>query len=651
MKQFLLLIMIFIGFQSSLKSQNFNNDYGKIGVADQEFNSYAKDKNAEAVVISDAGTSYFDRTSDYFELIYERTTRLKVLKEAGIKWASIEIPYYREGEIFEDVYDIEACTYNFENGYWSRTSLDIKNCQEEKVNEYWNLKKFAMPNVKEGSIIEYRYKVRSQFFFNMRDWEFQWKIPVISSKYVTKMIPFFQYTWLLQGAAKFDSQKSYEDPGFERQFGYTKFHDMIYEYAMKDIPAFKDEEFIASADNYIIKLNFQLSKIFDYQGGSFNVLTTWPDLVKDLIKHEDFGGYLRKAEGLASKLFDLNSLSVLPEQQKFDTILNYVKSNYKWNGINGKYASKSPKAFMKDRLGNDADINLFTVGLLNAVGVKSYPVILSTRNNGKIKYDYPFSHFFNYVVITTEIDGKIILADATATLSPNNRIPQKCVNDKGLVIRKDRLDWVGLRTPYLSTSKKIIALDLSDTVQHATVKSYFTEYFALDNRTDYGINTRLIKKNLLDKGYALVDSSIVVKNQTDIKEPYILNFSVTGNPEKVNDKIYVSPFLHEVISENPLKQPTRNYPVDMIYPKKMSFFSEISIPQGYKVDFIPLNDKIKNDQFEMDYLTSVTDSKIDIYLIYYFKIPVYDASEYAKLKYYYNEIINKGSEKIVFVRK
>jgi len=53
----------------------------------------------------------------------------------------------------------------------------------------------------------------------------------------------------------------------------------------------------------------------------------------------------------------------------------------------------------------------------------------------------------------------------------------------------------------------------------------------------------------------------------------------------------------------------------------------------------------------MDYLTSVTDSKIDIYLIYYFKIPVYDASEYAKLKYYYNEIINKGSEKIVFVRK
>jgi len=651
MKKFLLLIMMLFSLQSFLKAQGFNNEYGKIGKADLELNSYEKDKNAEAVVISDVGTSYFERTSDSFELIYERTTRLKVLKEAGIKWASIEIPYYREGEIFEDVYDIEACAYNFENGNISRTILDVKNSQEEKVNEYWNLKKFAMPNVKEGSVIEYRYKVRSQLFFNMRNWEFQWKIPVISSKYITKMIPFFQYTWLLQGATKFDSQKSYEDPGFERQFGYTKFHDVIYEYAMKDIPAFKDEEFIASSDDYIIKLNFQLSKTFDYRGGSYNVLTTWPEMVKNLIKNEDFGGYSRKAEGLASKLFNLKSLSTLPEQQKFDTILNYVKSNYNWNGMNGKFASKSPKAFMKDRLGNDADINLFTVGLLNAVGIKSYPVIISTRNNGKIKYDYPFSHFFNYVVITTEIDGKIVLSDATSTLSPNNRIPQKCMNDKGLVICKDRVDWVGLRTPYLSSNKEIIKIDMSDTIQQAAIKSYSTEYFALDHRTDDGINTRLIKKNLLEKGYALVDSSIVVKNQTEIKEPYILNYNVTLQPEKVNDKIYVSPFLHEVISENPLKQPSRNYPLDMIYPRKMSYFAEINIPEGYKIDFFPISDKIKNDQFEMDYYTSVTDTKINVFLIYYFKNPIYEAGEYAKLKFYYNEIINKGSEKIVFVRK
>jgi len=118
----------------------------------------------------------------------------------------------------------------------------------------------------------------------------------------------------------------------------------------------------------------------------------------------------------------------------------------------------------------------------------------------------------------------------------------------------------------------------------------------------------------------------------------------------VNNKIYVSPFLREGITENPLKQPTRNYPVDMIYPKKTSYFAEINIPDGFKVDYLPVNDKINNDQFEFDYTTMVTDKKISVSMVYYFKLPVYEAPEYDKLKYYFNEIINKGSEKIVFVK-
>jgi hypothetical protein len=88
----------------------------------------------------------------------------------------------------------------------------------------------------------------------------------------------------------------------------------------------------------------------------------------------------------------------------------------------------------------------------------------------------------------------------------------------------------------------------------------------------------------------------------------------------------------------------------MIYPHKTSAFSEITIPDGYKVDFLPANDKINNDQFEFDYTTAENDKKISVSMIYYFKEPVYDASEYSKIKYYFNEIVNKGSEKIVFVK-
>jgi hypothetical protein len=35
---------------------------------------------------------------------------------------------------------------------------------------------------------------------------------------------------------------------------------------------------------------------------------------------------------------------------------------------------------------------------------------------------------------------------------------------------------------------------------------------------------------------------------------------------------------------------------------------------------------------------------------YYFKLPVYKAVDYDKIKYYFNEIIKKGNEKISFVK-
>ena len=651
MKQFLFFVLSLFSISMVMQAQNFNNEYGNVGKEDISYSNCPSDKSAEAVVIYDIGQSYFTRNDNSFDIIYERTTRIKVLKEAGIGYANVEIPFYGEGEIYEDVSDIEACTYNFENGIFTRTKLDLKTCQNEKVNKYWNQKKFALPNVKVGSIIEYHYRINSQYIFKLRNWNFQWKIPVIYSKYTTKMIPFYQYTWLLQGANKFESQKSYIDPGMERQFGNVKFQDMVYEYVMKDLPAFKDEEFITSEDDNIIKLNFQLSKVINQDGVVQNVISTWPEMIKDLLKDEDFGGYIRKSEGLASKIFDLKSFTLLPAQQKFDSILNYVKANYNWNKSNYKMSSKSVKAFMKDKSGNNADINLFAVGLLNAAGVKACPVILSTRDNGKIKLDYPFSHFFNYVAIIADVDGKKILSDATSALSSNDRIPEKCINDKGLIIQKDKVEWVGLQTTIPSKTQKTLRMNLTDSTNNVSVQISATEYSGLDYRNDFAANTRTIKKHLLDKGYIVNDSSIVVKNQTSIQDPYILKYIIEDHPEKVNDKIYVSPFLHEVLAENPLKQSVRTYPIDMIYPKRSAFYAEITIPEGYKVDFLPANDKIKNEMFELEYSTLVHDQKINVFLIYYFKIPVYDATEYSKMKYYFNEIVNKASEKIVFVKK
>ena len=85
---------------------------------------------------------------------------------------------------------------------------------------------------------------------------------------------------------------------------------------MNDVPAFRDDDFISSKNDYIFKLDFQLSKIHNFDGTNTNIITTWEKLIKELLKHQDFGKYISKSEKAASKLFDIDGLSQKSENEK-----------------------------------------------------------------------------------------------------------------------------------------------------------------------------------------------------------------------------------------------------------------------------------------------------------------------------------------------
>ena len=174
-----------------------------------------------------------------------------------------------------------------------------------------------------------------------------------------------------------------------------------------------------------------------------------------------------------------------------------------------------------------------------------------------------------------------------------------------------------------------------------------TEYDALYYRNNYGRNEKKIVELLTEYSYNVTDSSVITENHTNVKEPYIIKFSVRNDADKVNDKIYIPPFLNEPITDNPINQKTRTYPIDIIYPIKRVYNSTIIIPEGYHVNFLPKEYKIKNNLFELDYSVKSDEKKINVSFYYYFKNPIYSAKDYSKINFYFMEIIKKGNEKLV----
>ncbi|MDX8340578.1 DUF3857 domain-containing protein [Draconibacterium sp. IB214405] len=642
-----LLISLFTVFCFYLaNAQDFSFEYGQVSNADIELKEYDKDKTAEAVVIYDKGSSYFVQSSNGFDLIFERSKRIKILTEAGIDYAEIEIPFYREGSIFEKIVELEAITHNFENGKLTRTLLTSDSWNDEIYNDYWMVRKFAMPNVKAGSIIEFKYKISSQYLFNLRDWEFQSRIPTIYSEYKAAMIPFYEYIYLAQRTGSSMATENYVDRKYTHEFAGTTYNDLVNKFSMKDIPAFDSEDYITSINDYIIKIDFQLAKVNYPNGAVKDVMSTWPKLIQEYSDHNDFGKYVKKCEKAASKIIDLNALKGKTATEKFDEIVSYVKNNFSWNEYNGKYASKSANDIVKDKFGNAADLNLLTIGLLRAAGIEATPVLISTRENGKVSDNYPFAHYFNYVVILASVDGKMILSDATDLNVANNRIPSRCINDQGLLVDPDRdVKWIGLQCKFPSISTFDFNIDLSQETSNVKVRSLASEYKAFRLKSIIGDNVDKLNEYLEEDDYK-IDRADFSKVSNKDKE-FRYEYDLTVTPETINEKLYIKPFLNKALSDNPLNQPTRSYPIDMTYPTKNILTSTIIIPEGYELDYQPENYKINNNLFELNYTVEPVENTVRVTLVTDFKESVYEAKDYSKIKFYFNEIVKRGNEKIV----
>lgn len=658
MKILLLTLSLLTGVQAL--SQKKEIEFGKVTNQELEMTGYDKDEEAKAVVLYDKGKSIFFDTEKGYDIRFTRHKRIKIFDKSESQHAEVSIPYFVDGYgKTEIVKSIEAITHNYENGRLVQKKLDPSTVYEEQINERWFNKKFVFPDVQNGSVLEFRYVLETPFHFNLPDWTFQDKIPTMYSEYEASMIPFYEYVFRVQGISKFDHQTSIVSK-VDRTWGNVakvygsnvgrgvEFQDYVHTYVLKDIPAFKDESYISSLNDYIIKMDFQLAKFHSPTGNTSEIISTWPELNEALLKHDDFGKYLKKSSRQAKKILkeELN-LSGLEETDKAVKIIEYVKSNFEWNGNNSKYASRSVNEFLKERVGNAADINLFLVALLQEAGIEAEPVILSSRNNGKLHMAYPFDHYTNYVIALVKTPTSF-LADATEDLLPFNMLPPRCFNETGLVVTgADEPQWIKLEYNRPSMEKQVITLTLDsltlDTETMVSVQS--TEYDSYLNRSKFGDDTLKIKEYFTEK---IGDIEIVRTQGYDNKSSsYSMNFKGKSETEKINKNIVVKPFLNLPISTNHLKQKVRSYPVDFVYPWEEQFESILRLPEGYVVPVLPRPYKLDNELAEINLDYSYSDGTVVAKGNYKFKKPVYAANEYSRVKYYLDEIVKHFNQPVV----
>jgi hypothetical protein len=592
--------------------------YGKVDQADLDMKVYSPDSSASAVLLCNYG--YFD--SNNMQFVHQM--RIKILKEEGKIRGNFSVPAAEKT-------NVKGQTVNIENGVPVITKLNKDGIFIERVTKDVYQARVAMPNVKVGSVldIEFYYQGLPSF------WAFQDTYPVRWSELILEQSTYFS---------------------FRKNFiGYTALSEGSADrWVAKNVPAFKTEPYINNYENYLTRFNIELSSIHIPGYLYKDYATTWEAVAKTLRESDDFGGRLSSINFFLSGLEkEIKEKTTVPEermQKAYDAI-----QKIKWNNEATIWSSNTGLSYaLSKKIGNVSDINLTLVLLLRKLGIEANPVVLSTRKNGILP---PFSvslDKLNYVIASVEIGDKTYLLDATEENLPLGMLPERAINGKGLVIKKESHDWIELNPTKKDKCVSMLNLKLNPdgTMKGELSKSYF-DYGALEKRISYK------KYNSQDEYLKAEESKhlgLSIENytiegldsiQNTLKES--MSIILKNKVTKANNQLFINPIIFDKYLENPFKAEERVYPVDFVTPIENVQMFYLELPEGYSIDQLPKNIKMSLPEntasFQM--LSTVNENVVQVVFKLSINKPVFYQPEYGYLKAFFDELVKKQSEMLI----
>jgi transglutaminase-like putative cysteine protease len=659
-------LVVGLFFLSSFAQESPYAKFGKITAQTLQTKVYAIDSAANAVVLSDIGEAAIEGNSKgWFSATTTRHRVIHILNKAGYSYADVEILLYTNGTDEEKLEEVKAVTYNLENGKVVETKLERSNIFTEKRDKNHIVKKFTMPNVKEGSIVEMQYKVASDFIHSIDPWVFQGSAPRLWSEFRFSVPQFFSYTFISHGYIKpiINEKKDRTEQFVVRDAGGTsatetyRFSSGVtdYRWVMKDVPELKPESFTSTLENHIAKLEFQLVSQNDpLRPRSFR--NSWTSLTKELLEAEYFGADLKSGNGWLDDEMKVILAGAKTNEEKARRIFQFVRDGFSCTNHARYTAEQSIKSVFKSRKGTVSEINLLLTAMLRHAGLKADPVLLSQSDRGYVYDMYPMMSRFNYVISRAEIDGRPVFLDGTHNGLGFGRLLPSCYNGHARVINEEA-------TPlYLVADslkeRKVTALFLTAGTNNlwAGTMNYnpgYYESYVLRNKIKEKGKEEFLKGIQKELGGDFNIANIRVDSLTNYDVPIGISYELEYNPEKA-DILYVNPMFGEGYKKNPFKSAERQYPVEMPYTMDETFVLTMEVPAGYVVDELPKQVLAKYDEDGtsfFEYRIQQSGSTISLRSRIKLARAYYDPEEYAGLREFFNMVVKKHNEQIVFKKK
>jgi hypothetical protein len=647
MKKGLLISPFFLLFLLPLFAQKKLPAPGAITQEELQQKNCSFEPDAPALKLFEEEETEFELyTNGDTRLKTEYRTRIKIFNEAGYKYATVRIPYVTKKSLAK-IKELTAYIYSVDlSGKVIIQKLGKEDFFRENVIGSLGFINFSFPNLKPGSVVEYSYTRIEQNVYQIPSWQIQDDIPIAYSSFIV-ITP--QTSLLRNKLFGSDSVNILSLRKKNSQLRYASWYK-------ENIPSFRPEPYMTSkADNQMRMIFFHFPITNSMISTITNPLLVWSFVGEYMLNSASFGGQIKKQiPGTETIVDSAKKLSSVPEKIKY--VYNAVKKRFTGRREQSGEIDDLPDAW-KEQSGTSGEINLILLNLLTRLKITSYPLMISTRDNGMVDKNFPSFGQLNGIVAVAMIDSfKYYLLDACLENQPVNCPPYNILNREALLMKPGNIDWflISDERPLFKQSINIIC-DINDegfAEGEASVQYYnYAKQKALD--------TSEKKRTMSDEEFLnkkRIGVNILSSNKTkteDEDDPLYETIIFKYEPQQTNNFFFYKPSFMFPPPENPFIADKRNTDIDFGYNQEITTAFQLSFQSSFERGDLPKNIKIitPDSSFSYERVVIYSPGKINITTSFQTKKSLFIKDDYESIKDFFKKVQVLSQEEIALIKR
>ena len=622
-------------------------DWQPINPAELQMKDLHEQPGAPAFVL------YREEVDNDQQHYHSEYVRIKILTEAGRKYADVQIPYDRQGMNITDVHGRtihpDGSIVEFQGKPFDKDYVKSKSVR-------YKMKTFSLPDVQVGSVIEYRFTARYGDYslwapyWILQDDLFQRKEHFAFTATSGEIMMAhgqvgrgLAYTWMLPKGADIKNT-----------------HDR-YELDLQDVPAFAEEEHMppSKAFKYYVRFYYRSAPDMDKY---------WSEEGKYWSK--DVDQFVGKKHGVSETVNSLVAPNDTPEQKvkkiyafvgTLDNQSYHPRQTAQEQKVAGQRDNRGAEDVLRQKSGDRDDITLLFIAMVRAAGIPAWAMVVTDRSDTLFEPKFMSLDQLDREIAIVSINGKDVFLDPGTRFCPYGVLNWKYSATRGMrqtanggteIAQTPEPDYVTAVTKRVARFK----MNEQGEVEGPMAAAFFGQE-ALIRRLE-GLQTDDVgRKKIIEdevKTWLPGNAEITMTKPPDwnaVETPLVAEFKVTSPMLNSAGKRALLPTnVFEYERPARFSHSERKNAVYFEYPSAVMDDVKITLPDDIQVESLPANEAIKlnyalyqaNRKQESNVLTLKRDLAIAAFVV--------PAGEYKTIKDFYDKVKQYDDQQILLKR-